>query len=238
MKGLIVDEPWISLILRGEKHWEMRSQATAVRGAVALIRKGSGAVVGVIRVTGCRGPLGLDELRSNADKHRVPMTEFESGRAAKWTTAWELADVQVLATPVPYRHPYGAVIWVNLEDGVSAAVEAQIDDQDIKILLPQSAQAYVPVVPRPAGDGFQLDPSTLVPVAADGTWFCPDLLRAGQFTVGEKGEERRLDTYEDALMALRKMVVPRWRRPNPNGNWGIVAGKRWVRVADVAQPRD
>ena len=238
MKGLIVDEPWISLILRGEKCWEMRSQATAVRGIVALIRKGSGTVVGVVRVTGCRGPLDLDELRSDADKHRVPIVEFESGRAAKWTTAWELADAQLLPTPVPYRHPYGAVIWVNLEDGVAAAVEGQIEDQDIRIVLPQSAVADAPASYVPAGDGFRLDPSTLVPVAADGTWFSPNLLRAGQFTVGEKGEEHRLDTYQDALLALRGMVVPRWRRPNPSGNWGIVAGKHWVRVAELMQAED
>lgn len=71
MKGLIVDEPWISLILAGKKDWEMRSQPTQVRGPVALIRKGTGQVVGTANITGNHGPLGLDELRSNASRHCV-----------------------------------------------------------------------------------------------------------------------------------------------------------------------
>jgi hypothetical protein len=59
-------------------------------------------------------------------------------------------------------------------------------------------------------------------------------LRAGQFTVGEKGDEQRLDSFGEALQALGRMVVPRWRRPNPKGNWGIVSGNRWMRAGDLA----
>ncbi|MBD8246954.1 ASCH domain-containing protein [Xanthomonas campestris] len=45
MKGLVIDEPWISLILSGQKTWEMRSRATSIRGRIALIKKGSGTEV-------------------------------------------------------------------------------------------------------------------------------------------------------------------------------------------------
>ena len=45
-KGLIIDEPWISMILRGSKTWEMRKTITKIRGPIALIRKGSKQVVG------------------------------------------------------------------------------------------------------------------------------------------------------------------------------------------------
>lgn len=234
MKGLIVDEPWISKILRGEKHWEMRSQMTKARGLVALIRKGSGAVVGVVRITGCTGALSLDQLRADSDKHRVPIEEFESGRAAKWTTAWELSDAQALRTPVPYKHPFGAVIWVNLDPGVQAAVLAQIEDEAVEIVASEPQSIRPAPVQRPTLENFSLDPSILVPVANDGTWFGPHLLRAGQFTVGEKGDEQRLDSFEEALQALGRMAVPRWRRPNPNGNWGIVSSNRWVRAGDLA----
>jgi hypothetical protein len=47
MKGLIIKEPWISLILSRKKTWELRSRDTRVRGRIALIRKGSGTVIGV-----------------------------------------------------------------------------------------------------------------------------------------------------------------------------------------------
>lgn len=237
MKGLIIDEPWISKILRGEKHWEMRSQATAARGTVALIRKGSGTVVGVARIMGCVGPLNLDQLHANAEKHRVPMVEFESGRAAKWSMAWVLAAAQPLPSPVPYKHPFGAVIWVNLDPGVEAAVLAQIEDQPVEIVAVVNrsrAQSAMPEpVHLPASEKFLLDPSTRVPVAKDGTWFGPHLLKAGQFTIGEKGDEQRLDSYEEALQSLVAMDVPRWRRPNPQGNWGIVSGTDWICAGDL-----
>jgi hypothetical protein len=32
MRGLVIDEPWISLIISGEKTWETRSRNTLVRG--------------------------------------------------------------------------------------------------------------------------------------------------------------------------------------------------------------
>ena len=58
MKALIVDEPWISAILRGEKTWEMRKTGCNLRGSIALIRKGAGHVVGVAEVTDCLPLLG------------------------------------------------------------------------------------------------------------------------------------------------------------------------------------
>lgn len=42
MKALIIDEPWVSLILGGSKTCEMRTTHTQVRGRIALIRKGLG----------------------------------------------------------------------------------------------------------------------------------------------------------------------------------------------------
>ena len=41
MKALIVDEPWITAILKGDKTWEMRKKNCNIRGQIALIRKGS-----------------------------------------------------------------------------------------------------------------------------------------------------------------------------------------------------
>jgi hypothetical protein len=59
VKGLVIDEPWVSLITAGKKTWEMRSRNTLVRGRIALIRKGSKTIVGVAvwlaRCPNCRG---------------------------------------------------------------------------------------------------------------------------------------------------------------------------------------
>ncbi|MER9528523.1 ASCH domain-containing protein [Mesorhizobium sp. M0309] len=125
MKGLIIDEPWIGLILKGEKTWEMRKTACHHRGPIALIKKGSGTVVGTAEVTGSLPAIGAREAYSAAEQyHRIPLarqgTAFDDG----WRTAWVLSNPQLLPKPVPYNHPYGAVIWVNLEDDVVATIQA------------------------------------------------------------------------------------------------------------------
>ncbi|HVX90646.1 MAG TPA: hypothetical protein VHC20_03340 [Candidatus Paceibacterota bacterium] len=66
-----------------------------------------------------------------------------------------------------------------------------------------------------------------VPVASDGTKFLPSLKRAGVYRIGAKGAEQVVETFEEALRILEKMNPPLWRRPNPQGNWGIVRGVAW-----------
>lgn len=64
-------------------------------------------------------------------------------------------------------------------------------------------------------------------VARDDSTFDPvTCLRAGGYWVGAKGSEQKYESFADALAALRSMDVPRWRRPNRRGNWGIVTGVR------------
>ena len=70
-----------------------------------------------------------------------------------------------------------------------------------------------------------------VPVARDGSIFDPSWASGGRFTIGQKGNETRFDSYMDALEALQRMPMPRWRRPGPKGIPGIVAGVRFERLA-------
>lgn len=70
----------------------------------------------------------------------------------------------------------------------------------------------------------------LVPIAADNSHFGPHLARNGRYTVGAKGAEVQYDDFDAALIALREMDKPRWRRPNDAGNWGIVSGRDWIRI--------
>ena len=117
MKGLVIDEPWISLILEGRKTWEMRSRNTQTRGRIALIRKGSGQVVGIADLVDVIGPLNTSERRARRDKHCIPEELDEA--SAKWNTAWVLENVRALTAPVPYRHRRGAVTWVKLDDSAA-----------------------------------------------------------------------------------------------------------------------
>jgi ASCH domain-containing protein len=117
-KGLIIKSPFIDRILAGSKTWEMRSSATQVRGPIALIKKGSGQVVGVANLVDVKGPLTKQEKLSAIDKHQISLDRLESGETEKWNTAWVLENAQPLIMPVNYQHPNGAVIWVTLEPQV------------------------------------------------------------------------------------------------------------------------
>lgn len=107
--GLIIDEPWIGLILQGRKTWEMRSRKTKVRGDVALIRKGSGMIVGTVELYDC---ITCDpELLPLSSFHCIPQSQAHV--FDKWNIAWKLRNVEVIE-PTPYKHKQGAVIWVKI----------------------------------------------------------------------------------------------------------------------------
>ncbi len=128
-KALIVAEPWISLILDGKKTWEMRSQNIKIRGDIGLIRKGSGLVCGVVKLTGCGDPLTPEEMIKHFDRHKIPAHMIESGQVANWNTPWILQDVRKFASPVRYTHKSGAVTWVNLDPEVTEQIERQMMTQ-------------------------------------------------------------------------------------------------------------
>jgi hypothetical protein len=125
MKALVIDEPWITSILRGEKSWEMRKTTCNIRGPIALIRKGSGLVVGTAVVTGSLPTLTSRAAYADAEPyHRIPPARQESAFADGWTVPWVLAEARPLPRPVPYKHPSGAVIWVNLDSETAGRVQA------------------------------------------------------------------------------------------------------------------
>lgn len=124
MKALIVDEPWISAILRGETIWEMRKTRCKLRGSIALIKVRH--VVGLAEVADCLPRVGSREAYASAEPfHGVSPPDQEHAFAEGWRTPWVLANARPLLKPVPYKHPSGAVIWVNLQPETAAKVEAQ-----------------------------------------------------------------------------------------------------------------
>lgn len=122
MKGLLVKQPWIGKILRGEKTWELRGSRTTIRGTIALIQSGTGAVLGTCELVAVEGPLSLTELRRTTSRHRVPVAHFKDGLPYRKTYAWVFRAARRLPRPVLYNHPSGAVIWVNLNSSVVKAI--------------------------------------------------------------------------------------------------------------------
>ncbi|MDK2762402.1 MAG: hypothetical protein KYX63_00225 [Alteromonas macleodii] len=70
-----------------------------------------------------------------------------------------------------------------------------------------------------------------VPVASDGTYFSyACAYKRGGFTVGEKGDEIKVESFDEALGYLISMPHAKWRRPNAAGNYGIVSAIEWRRI--------
>lgn len=111
MKGLIIESPYIDMILDGIKTWEMRSTKTKIRGEIFLIRKGSGTIVGRAKLVDSLDYIMYDDLSLWYDRHRVQVSSYNRD-TFKWNYPWVLSDVFKIE-PIPYIHPRGAVIWVN-----------------------------------------------------------------------------------------------------------------------------
>ncbi|MGO9775947.1 MAG: ASCH domain-containing protein [Terracidiphilus sp.] len=121
MRALLVRSPWIEQILERKKTWEIRGSRTNVRESVGLIRSGSGMIIGVCDVIDCIPILTDEQFRKNARKAGMKPSEAKLGYY-KNTFAWVLANPQYLNKPLPYKHPSGAVIWVNLDARTERAV--------------------------------------------------------------------------------------------------------------------
>lgn len=216
----------------------MRSSSTQNRGRIALIRKGSGQVVGVADLVEVIGPLDAIARRAHRDKHCIPKEQDET--SAQWNVAWVLENAKPLVAPVPYNHKLGAVIWVNLDDSIASSLRpatgairsAPTGRSRLEGLVTNGSRKQGSLTPRDST--LAAAPSVraeLLPFANDGTWFGPHLVRGGKYKVGAKGNEEAYLTFAEALEALRRMPSARWRRPNPKGNWGIVTAVRWARPA-------
>jgi hypothetical protein len=124
MIGLVIREPWIDYILAGTKTWELRSTRTSYPKKIALIRKGSGRVVGTANLVGCEAPIANEsEFARTRKYHQVP--SFSMAAKGNWLTPWVLASVKALDQPIAYEHPAGAVIWVKLPARTIKKIEEQ-----------------------------------------------------------------------------------------------------------------
>lgn len=113
--ALIIDKPWIELILSGKKSWEMRTTKFKKLGYIGLVEKGSKTITGIAYIDGYTPPLSIDELKVNKAKHQIPESLFMANDY-KWFVAMKLSNVVRLSTPVPYSHKNGTVIWVRLSE--------------------------------------------------------------------------------------------------------------------------
>ncbi|MGD1091624.1 MAG: ASCH domain-containing protein [Bryobacteraceae bacterium] len=125
LRALLIHEEYVEQILKRKKTWEIRGSRIAIRDLIGLIPSGSGTITGVCEVVDCIGPLSVTSFRTNAAKAGMRPSEAKLGHYSK-TYAWVLKRARRLERPVRYRHPSGAVIWVNLEGRVERAIRTQL----------------------------------------------------------------------------------------------------------------
>jgi hypothetical protein len=124
LKGLVIAEPWISLILSGRKTWQMCPKVSKYRGPIALVSKGSLSVVGIADLVHCIPRQHGAEYRATEPLHFIPRAQ-QRDAAAHWPVAWVFENARSLLKPVPYRHKNGAQSQIVLSEEESAAVFAQ-----------------------------------------------------------------------------------------------------------------
>lgn len=110
-KGLIVQCPWLDLILDGKKTMDLRSVPTQIRGKIALLHKGK--IYGYADLYGVCGPMSKEEIASRHKEHRMPQRQIYKADFP-YRYGWKLRNIKRLKRPRKYDHPQGAQVWVNL----------------------------------------------------------------------------------------------------------------------------
>ena len=88
---LCVRAPYAGRIVDGKKTEEYRSTATRIRGRIGIVESGKGTIIG--------------------EAERYDCTEI-----GDWRYVWHLRNANRYKTPRPYKHPFGAVIWVKVPE--------------------------------------------------------------------------------------------------------------------------
>ena len=112
-RALIIRPEPLEKVFAGTKTWEIRNMPTNIRGTIGLIASRSGMVLGTRELVDVKGPLRYSEFRDNARKWGGKASEVGRDTHLHYY-AWVIRNAKRFRTPIPYRHPSGAIIWVKL----------------------------------------------------------------------------------------------------------------------------
>ncbi len=113
MRGLIVKEPYATLIVKGEKVWEIRKRRTNIRGDIFIISNGK--IIGKVKLVDVLGPFTAEELAEHSDKHKVSYEDLKNYAGNCKLFVWVFEDAEEFKEPIDVRIPKGAQVWVRVE---------------------------------------------------------------------------------------------------------------------------
>ena len=108
---LLVQEPWLGLILSGLKTLEIRGKPCrkpAGEKIFLALAGGGGVVLGAAKFEECVGPFGAADWSACAQQHCVAGAKLPYGGS---TYGWRLSKPERFAAGVPYEHKQGCVVW-------------------------------------------------------------------------------------------------------------------------------
>ncbi len=105
-------EPYATMIVRGEKEWEIRKKKTNIRGKVYIISNGH--IIGSAKLVDVLGPFSAEELAEYKDKHKVDYEFLKDYSQGKMLYAWVFKDAEEFETKKPIKIPKGAQVWVRI----------------------------------------------------------------------------------------------------------------------------
>ena len=112
IRGLIIREPYVKLIVEGKKTWELRRLNTKIRGYVALMYRGK--LYGFAKLNDVF-KMKVDKLKKYYSKHlteNVAIDKYANDKAELYV--WIFSDPIKLPKPIDISYPKGAQVWVKL----------------------------------------------------------------------------------------------------------------------------
>ncbi|MEM1951779.1 MAG: hypothetical protein QW299_00425 [Candidatus Caldarchaeum sp.] len=106
MDGLIVKQPYANHIINRLKKWEMWTKPPP-KGKIGrcIYLLSAGYVLGIIMITGVKGPFNQRELKQ--------YQRFHLGASPRYKYACVVKVVKKFRRPRKYVHPWGAQVWVR-----------------------------------------------------------------------------------------------------------------------------
>ena len=122
--GLIIREPYASMIVNGKKKWEIRTRKTSKRGEIYIITNGK--IIGKAKIIDVKGPFTVNDLAKHENKHQVNREILEKYAKQRKLYAWVLSEPVKFDNPIKIEIPRGAIVWVKIKQRQNKEEKTQL----------------------------------------------------------------------------------------------------------------